>query len=980
MKRLTIILALLCANFAFAQYQTDVFTATTNEVADGLNQTKPVTPWSLQHSGISLGGSGGNATNALANGPGGIRDGSLATNLQGSALVGPITNNTTGNAATATLATTAANLSGNIPSSQVTGSFASNQITSINGNQVQGNVAGAVNATNVTGSVNATQITGIVPSPSLNGQFILPAGIPNPLAWYSARTFANFPQGFVATNWPDISGNGYNLISSIPYAGRLNLQSAFGQPGITLRFNADVSLAYTNVGFFTANQGLSNGITIFVVYVNKTAPATADNLLSDDSGTLAFNYQAVAGTRGGAGAWTWYGNGNGYSFSIEQTYKQPQVEAYCFNGATPSSMAYVNGHGIYNTATAGDFGTPTALFGMTGNLNVGSLKGLTQAFIGDINEIIIFKGNLSPAQMNTMNQYLCGIYQHNANNFILDGDSVMQGQQALPGEDLTKLVSTNLPGVDIDCVALPGNTSGQQLVNQTNWLPTLKHSVNTVVAEMLGDSDNLNLTIAQAAVQLPITESNILSYCTNVHAAGAKIVGCTLPSISRETNGFRLPLNQFILTNGCFDSVADFAGLIPAIGTNGAYLNMTLFYTDGLHPLSPAYFMMSPILAAAYQAANAGTNFNGTFTGNGSGLTGVNAANVSGAFPSPVLTNTILAATITNLTVVSIAPNSSGTISINAGGGTVSAGTFSGGVFGGNGSSLTSLNASALASGNTSSSNNWTGRFIGDVSGATNDLPMANLGPNTPPGSNTVAAMIAAYGGSGGGTANAAVTNANLIFTNAAVSGSAVIQQSLSGSNAQWQVVANNATNTISINPTNGFQIMQNGGPVFTIGTNGTIGGNGGGLTGVPFGVCIYPSQCPFSQLSFQNGPNFFVWYGQPSTTISTEFRSRLPVSNLSGSSEIWTNISMSMAWSTALGVGTNLVLFAYTNGLGTGPILTMLGSANTGFFQTTNGGTFNFLVLSPTNTVTWCVSNTASQGTSAFYNGGITYQRIRYP
>ena len=65
MKTIFIGLSLLVVVSARSQYVTDVFTATTNEVADGLNQTKPVTPWGLKQSGV-LGQGGGN-TKAITN-------------------------------------------------------------------------------------------------------------------------------------------------------------------------------------------------------------------------------------------------------------------------------------------------------------------------------------------------------------------------------------------------------------------------------------------------------------------------------------------------------------------------------------------------------------------------------------------------------------------------------------------------------------------------------------------------------------------------------------------------------------------------------------------------------------------------------------------------------------------------------------------------------------------------------------------------
>ena len=66
MKTIFIVLSLLVVVSARSQYVTDVFTATTNEVADGLNQTKPVTPWGLKQSGV-LGSGGSFPSYAITN-------------------------------------------------------------------------------------------------------------------------------------------------------------------------------------------------------------------------------------------------------------------------------------------------------------------------------------------------------------------------------------------------------------------------------------------------------------------------------------------------------------------------------------------------------------------------------------------------------------------------------------------------------------------------------------------------------------------------------------------------------------------------------------------------------------------------------------------------------------------------------------------------------------------------------------------------
>ena len=74
-------IALLCS-IGRSQFVTDTFTATTNEVNDGLNQTKPVTPWGLSH--WTGGGTGAGTTytnNSAIQGAGVIVGSGIGTNI-----------------------------------------------------------------------------------------------------------------------------------------------------------------------------------------------------------------------------------------------------------------------------------------------------------------------------------------------------------------------------------------------------------------------------------------------------------------------------------------------------------------------------------------------------------------------------------------------------------------------------------------------------------------------------------------------------------------------------------------------------------------------------------------------------------------------------------------------------------------------------------------------------------------------------------
>lgn len=483
-----------------------------------------------------------------------------------------------------------------------------------------------------------------------NGQFSLPYGIPRPVAWWSARSFAQSNHWSAITSWPDVGPNGYTLSSSAASAGNVDLYGFYGNPGVYFTFNAGSTMGYTNTAMLTAHPELNTNLTIFIVWKNNSAPATAWTLLNDDNNGMEFAYQAVQGNRYGAGAATWYAAGSGYSqvlcFETTEGYNLPDISSFRYNGTTKGYSATVNGHQIYSGATvlypSIDTKNPLA---MGGNFYVGSLFGRTQSFQGEVAEILVFNVALTDAQMVSVNDYLGGIYRRKAKNLVLDGDSITQSQEASAGQDLIKMVHTNLVNWDVDLVALPGNSSLAQFANQTNWVTSPKRdNGQNWVAYLTGANDfgtSTPMTIAQVTTQLPITESNILIYCTNAHNWGWKVLISTLPSNLRmETNNARAQLNAWIATNGVSDGVVDYSGLIPQIGAYQSCTNGNYFQTNGgtpqLHPLSAAYALMAPVLANALNQSVAGNQF----SGNGAGLT-----NLQGGFNTTGTYTNFLSAT-----------------------------------------------------------------------------------------------------------------------------------------------------------------------------------------------------------------------------------------------------------------------------------------------------------------------------------------------
>lgn len=124
----------------------------------------------------------------------------------------------------------------------------------------------------------------------------------------------------------------------------------------------------------------------------------------------------------------------------------------------------------------------------------------------------------------------------------------------------------------------------------------------------------------------------------------------------------------------------------------------------------------------------------------------------------------------------------------------------------GNGSALSSLNAANMSSGNTSTSNQWVGRFTGDMEDGTNRQSFASIGPATVVASNMVPQIIAATtyivtNGVNGATISNNAPSVLAVLTSTNTYDGMYIRNYSSGTNASGEVgvMADNGTLTNNI-------------------------------------------------------------------------------------------------------------------------------------------------------------------------------------
>ena len=485
-----------------------------------------------------------------------------------------------------------------------------------------GNFSGhAAAATNLLGTIPASQVIGVVTN--LN---VLPFGLPNPYAWYSATVFSNYINGQSISTWTDISGNGNTLVG-----GHLVTYSDTGVGGRPAAWFSGNSWL-TNANFWTAS--LNTNFTIVIVYL-VSQPSWGQNMLLS-SGTASQTYMCFIPYNGSATldqgpVFSAFNNSQQIdcvSDDVSPAQGYAQIVSLTFSNYY---KMYVNGvcgndESIYSGATYS--GQPFAAT----NLVVGSNPGLGGGYslYGGVSEIIVFSNALTQSQIFLLNNYEKSLTGLAGNSIFLDGPSTIAGYNTTHYQSPASWLHNSFPQWRVQTPARYGFTTLNQITNQANWLNT-KTAAEKIYIPLLGCNDFVGMNTAQATTQLPLTETNYATICSNAYAAGYTVLAMTQPSEYVETNGYRTNLNTWISQNY---SNIHCSGLIdvsqnPNYGLPGTYTNTIYINTDQLHPTGFGWSnIVANYMTPAISQLLAGSSFSGTFTGNGAGLTNLNAKQV----------------------------------------------------------------------------------------------------------------------------------------------------------------------------------------------------------------------------------------------------------------------------------------------------------------------------------------------------------------
>jgi hypothetical protein len=440
---------------------------------------------------------------------------------------------------------------------------------------------------------------------------------------------------------------------------------------------------------------------------------------------------------------------------------------------------------------------------------------------------------------------LAGTYTNSVTFYSASGtfNGSFSGTISGNGNGLTSLNAANLTGT------VPGNS----LSGPYGSAITFSNALDIFAGKMIGDGSGLsNLTYAHLTGPLPSTV--ITNFQTTADLDGT-FYGYLGGNGSAITS-----LNATNLT-----------GNVPSKSLAGTYTN-TVTISNTLNIFvgkmigdgsSLTNLPVGGVLPAAIVTNNeTGVTLSGAFSGNGVGLTSLNATNLTGSAPSGALAGTYSNALIvsnasdifagkmigdgsglTNLPIGGVLP--SGIITNNE------AGVTLGGSFSGNGNLLTSLNATNLigtvpSNGLAGSyTNNLTfsnalnifaGKMVGDGSGLTN-LPIGGVLPTAIVTNNEIGVTLSgAFSGNGSLLTSLSATNLIGAVPSLALAGpytNSVIISNASDVFAGKIIGDGSGLTNLPINGIlpSGFVTNNQTGVVLSGTFSGTVSGNGNGLT-----------------------------------------------------------------------------------------------------------------------------------------------------
>ena len=477
--------------------------------------------------------------------------------------------------------------------------------------------------------------------------------------WWMADSFIGQGQTSI-TNWPDITGNGWNLYcyqSNFVNAAKYDSIGFGGHPSVLLNSSM---LCVSNI--LTTN--FNTGYTIFFAYQTYDTASSGTLFSLNEWGVngTAYFHPWYFNTPAAYDAQVYYGvsalqtSGNGFNqgfvYGGYAPIQFPTVGAIRWDG---TNLTYwLNGCLSYASPSAGS--TPSWPGYTNGTLYVGNISIAVWPCNDKLSELILCSTNLTDDQVRSANVYLNNKYGTWPD--IIDvGDSLIVANAGLGGSGPAQLMN-EFPGLKVQTVAVFGRTSAQQLLDEAvsagGWVSGIKGANKRITVL---DSIGINDAAGYASTNfVPSLMANITNFFFTLSTNGLSGVFQTLISGYPETNGigaganqssgsWRTNVNQWARNNwtnwaGCV-ALSD-AGGDANIGTMGAFSNLTYWPTagNGLHPTNAGIYIRehsynAPTIRSVIGGGNSSANtYLGTFIGNGGGLTNLNLGTLSGTTPA----------------------------------------------------------------------------------------------------------------------------------------------------------------------------------------------------------------------------------------------------------------------------------------------------------------------------------------------------------
>jgi len=635
----------------------------------------------------------------------------------------------------------------------------------------------------------ASNLSGTISSGGLAGTYT------NSVTFYSAS--GNFSGSFFGT----IAGNGSGLTS----LNAANLTGTVPVTGLAGPYNGTVTISNSSDIFAGKMIGDGSGLTN-LSYSHLGGPLPA---------VIITNFQTTADLSG-----SFFGSlgGNGSQItSLNATNLTGNVQSKSLSGAYSNAVTFSNALNKFVGKMVGDGS------GLT-NLPIG---GVLPSGIVTNNETGVtlngaFSGNGS--LLTSLNATsLVGILPSNglagnyANGLIFSNAAdVFIGKVVGDGSGLTNLpiggvlpsgiVTNNESGVNLNG-AFSGNGSLLTSLNATNLVGTVpsnglagtytsglsfSNASDLFIGKMVGDGSGLtNLPISGVLPGGIITNSEtgvILSGTFSGNGAGLTNlpIGGVLPTAIVTNNETGVTLNGAFSGNGSLLTslnATNIVGTMPSNSLAGTYTNVVVFSNavdvfagkmigdgSGLTNLP-----VGGVLPTAIVTNNeTGVTLSGAFNGNGSGLTNLSYSHISGPLPGAVITNNQVTANLSGSFFGSLGGNGSAITSVNA--------TNLSGVV--QSKSLSGSYSNAVTFSNTL--NTFVGKMVGDGSGLTN-LPTGGVLPTAIVTNNEFGVTLnGAFGGniSGNGNGLTALSAASLTGSVPGVSFAGTYNNSVLISNA----------------------------------------------------------------------------------------------------------------------------------------------------------------------------------------------------